>query len=168
MNTIANGPAVADSSIATYQHIMRVQGLLTLWLIDLSRRIRDHDRSKLAEPEKSAFDAASRKLAGLTFGSPEYERSRADLGDALKHHYSVNRHHPEYFGAEGFGGMNALDLLEMICDWQAASERHIDGNINSSIRVNRKRYGFGDEIEKIIRNTLFDLGNLEAVEETGV
>jgi hypothetical protein len=163
----AAGP-VNDSLVETYKHISRIRELMTLVQIDWARRARDHDRSKLEEPEKSGFAEISHRLATLTYGSEEYEQARRDLGETLKHHYSCNRHHPEHFGDEGIAGMNLFDLAEMVVDWIAASERHIDGNINSSVKIGRKRFGFGDELEKIIRNTIFDIENLEAIEVADV
>ena len=61
------------------------------------------------------------------------------LKPALDIHYANNRHHPEHF-PKGIRGMDLLDLLEMICDWKASSERHADGNIFNSIEVNQKRF----------------------------
>lgn len=49
--------------------------------------------------------------------------------------------------------MNLIDLLEMICDWKASSERHADGNIFNSIEVNQKRFGYSDDLKKILKNT---------------
>lgn len=168
MSERAAGKPANDSLIDTYRHISRIRELMTLIQIDWARRARDHDRSKLEEPEKSAFDSVSHRLANLTYGSEGYEQARSELGEALKHHYSCNRHHPEHFGDDGICGMNLFDLAEMVVDWIAASERHKDGNINNSVKVSRKRFGFGDELEKIIRNTIFDIENLEAIEISDV
>lgn len=49
--------------------------------------------------------------------------------------------------------MNLLDLVEMLCDWKAASERHNDGNIRKSIEVNANRFGLSPQMVKILENT---------------
>jgi len=41
----------------------------------------------------------------------------------------------------------------MLCDWKAASERHVDGNFERSIEINRKRFGMSDELTAIFHNT---------------
>ena len=54
--------------------------------------------------------------------------------------------------------MGLLDLTEMLCDWKAATERHADGDLDRSITLNRERFGFGDEIERLLRRTAERLG----------
>jgi hypothetical protein len=72
---------------------------------------------------------------------------------ALDHHYAMNSHHPEHF-ATGIQGMSLLDVLEMLCDWKAATLRHNDGDIRRSIELNQKRFGYSDELKAILLNTL--------------
>jgi hypothetical protein len=59
------------------------------------------------------------------------------MGDGLKHHYSHNRHHPEFFGEDGVDGMTLVDLIEMLADWKAATERHDDGDLAKSLEIHR-------------------------------
>ena len=47
-----------------------------------------------------------------------------------------------------------IDLIEMICDWKAASERHADGNVYKSIEINQERFGYSDELKNIFNNTV--------------
>lgn len=49
--------------------------------------------------------------------------------------------------------MNLLDIVEMLCDWKAASERHNDGNIRKSIEINANRFGLSPQLVKILENT---------------
>jgi hypothetical protein len=49
--------------------------------------------------------------------------------------------------------MNLIDLVEMLCDWKAASERHNDGNIKKSIEINTARFGLSWQLAKILENT---------------
>jgi rubrerythrin len=51
-------------------------------------------------------------------------------------------------------GMTLVDLVEMICDWKAASMRHENGDIIKSIELNRERFGYSDEMKEILLNTV--------------
>jgi hypothetical protein len=50
--------------------------------------------------------------------------------------------------------MNLVDLLEMVCDWKAATLRHANGDIEKSLEINQKRFGYSDELKAILRNTV--------------
>lgn len=50
--------------------------------------------------------------------------------------------------------MDLMQLTEMLCDWLAAVKRHDDGDIRRSITINRERFGYGDEIERLLLNTV--------------
>jgi hypothetical protein len=112
-----------------------------------------HDLSKLETPEKELFDIYTPKLKESTYGSEEYKQNLIGLKPALDHHYSKNRHHPEHF-KKGINDMNLVDLIEMLCDWYAATKRHNDGDINRSIKINRKRFKYTKQLEKILLNTV--------------
>ena len=71
---------------------------------------------------------------------------------AMNHHYAQNSHHPEHYD-NGINDMDLIDLIEMICDWKAASERHADGNIFESIKINKQRFNISDQLERIFINT---------------
>ena len=142
-----------DSRVDTLTHIKRVNALLIDFATVLLHRAKVHDDSKLAEPEKSAFDEMTPKLKALTYGSPEYKESLAQLGVALKHHYANNSHHPEYHG-KGIDGMNLLDIVEMWCDWKAAGERHADGSMEKSIEHNKTRFAMSNQLSSIFSNTI--------------
>jgi hypothetical protein len=141
-----------DSRPDTYDHMAHVQALLDKMVTELFRRAREHDRSKLSEPEKSVFDRVTPKLASLTYASDEYKASLAEMGEALQHHYAVNDHHPEHF-TDGIAGMNLPQLVEMLCDWKAATLRHADGDLRLSIEQNQARFGYSDELKQILLNT---------------
>jgi hypothetical protein len=149
-----------DSRPDTYAHIATVRGFLLAVVEDFLNRAQVHDASKLESPEREVFDEFTPKLRGSTYGSDEYKSFVEAMGDGLRHHYAANRHHPEHF-IEGIGGMNLLDVVEMLADWKAATLRHADGDLDRSIRQNRERFGYGDEVERLLRNTATDLGWLE-------
>ena len=141
-----------DSTADTEAHIAQVAENMRLLAHMLVLRAESHDSSKLADPEKAVFDEVTPKLRGLTYGSAEYKASLAEMGEALRHHYAHNRHHPEHF-ADGMKGMTFVDLIEMFCDWCAATQRHEDGNIGKSIDTNMKRFGFGEVLASIMVGT---------------
>lgn len=60
--------------------------------------------------------------------------------------------------AQGIRGMSLLDVLEMLCDWKAATMRHADGDLAKSIEINQKRFGYSDELKSILTNTANELG----------
>jgi len=153
-----------DSGPDTQKHIDRVRVLLGQMQSALKQRADEHDASKLGPKEKPYFDDAM-SLWGMTYGSPEYKAALARLGPALEHHYMVNRHHPEHFGPIDMGnphggifGMNLLDLLEMLADWKAATERHENGSLTRSIEVNAERFYYGDDIKRLLTETATQLG----------
>lgn len=141
-----------DCTADTLKHIRRVQALLGAVARDLMVRGERHDDSKLGPEEKPLFDEMTPLLKSLTYGSEEYKASLEKLGIALKHHYAVNRHHPEHF-AEGVNGMNLLDVVEMLCDWKAASERTKDGDFIKSIEIGIERFKIDPQLAAILRNT---------------
>lgn len=141
----------------TMRHIERVRNLIGWAVGELLDRAELHDQSKLHHPEVELFTEYTPKLAGCTYGSAEYEGFRKAMGPALAHHYARNRHHPEHF-KNGINEMNLFDVLEMLIDWKASSERHHDGNIRKSIEVNANRFGISPQLVKILENTaaMFD------------
>lgn len=146
-----------DSSPATLKHQARVKELCQKFTDELMKRANVHDQSKLEQPEKELFDTHTQCLKGLTYGSDEYKKSIESLKPALDHHYSVNRHHPE-FHVDGIDGMNLIDVVELLSDWKAATERHENGDLNKSFEINQKRYGISDQLLMILKNTAKDLG----------
>lgn len=49
--------------------------------------------------------------------------------------------------------MNLVDLIEMMCDWYAATKRHGNGDLMKSVDINQERFGYGDELKQIFINT---------------
>ena len=49
--------------------------------------------------------------------------------------------------------MNLVDLVEMIADWKAASERQHNGNLLTSIEQNAIRFKMSDQLKQILINT---------------
>ena len=144
-----------ETKVQTYEHKQNVAVLLNSVIKQLIDRTTIHDNSKLESPEVEIFTKYTPKLARTTYGSDEYNEYLKEMGVALEHHYNNNRHHPEYH-IDGVRDMNLVDIVEMICDWKAATLRHDDGDILESIELNQKRFGYGDELKQIFINTVID------------
>ena len=147
----------------TLLHIQKVQYFIQMIVTELLKRGQNHDNSKLNHPEVECFTEWTPKLAACKFTedgkvSDEYKEMLANLKPALEHHYAKNRHHPEHF-PNGVKDMNLVDLLEMICDWKAASLRQNDGNILKSSESATERFGISEELAQILKNTVeyFDM-----------
>jgi hypothetical protein len=141
-----------DSGPETREHIAQVARRLHQVCIELRERGIRHDMSKLGREEKPVFDVVTPKLKGLVYGTDEYRASLKDLGPALTHHYRENTHHPEHF-PNGVFGMDLLDVLEMYCDWAAASLRTKDGDVSKGLEINIQRFGITGPLADILRNT---------------
>lgn len=153
-----------DSAPDTRSHIARVAFLLGEFAGLLHKRAGEHDQSKLEEPEKSIFDEVGPRLKQLKYGTVEYQVALKELGVALEHHYANNSHHPQYF-QEGVAGMSLLDLVEMLVDWKAASERMQDGgDILNSINFNEARFSISPQISSIFRHTAVELGWIKEIQ----
>lgn len=190
-----------ESYTQTVEHIHLVASLLSSASLELTRRALTHDQSKLVLPEVKMFAEITQQLNNVTYGSPEYENCRKKmLGLGLRHHYSHNRHHPEFFEEQpeseelndyiaiihrasravdldestatiyrklieylkrkqaeqisSINNMSLFDLLEMLIDWIASTERHADGDIEESIRINRDRFFMGKQLIQVFKNTI--------------
>lgn len=142
-----------DSTESTKQHIARVNQFLNMAAGELIRRGYVHDKSKLESPEKEYFDKETPLLAGLVYGTPEYRESCKRLAPALEHHYAHNSHHPQHY-KKGVNDMDLFDVIEMLYDWKASTERGLDGNIHKSIGINAEKYGISKQLRQILTNTI--------------
>ena len=89
------------------------------------------------------------RIPGNSAAKPSY---LAAMGEGLRHHYAANAHHPEHW-ENGVNDMTLVDLVEMLADWKAATERHDDGDLGRSLEINRERFGLSDQLVGILRNT---------------
>lgn len=195
-----------DSYPDTVAHIGRVAELLAKCVDNIGDRAYRHDRSKLEEPEKSAFDRLKAlSLSGMAYGSEEYRACLRAEKTAIEHHYKANSHHPEhvslfkcavcnsilresetwvvnlnddgknprvcskccpqspiyecealpYVGPEA---MTLFDVLEMLMDWKAATERMANGgDIRRSLELNTERFKLSPQLRAILANTIEEM-----------
>lgn len=141
------------ANLETVSHIQEVQSNLHKVIVALLERARVHDQSKLASPELKYFTDAAGKLEGLTYGTDAYNKNLEAIKPALEHHYAHNRHHPEHF-ANGVDDMNLVDLIEMICDWDASADRQNAGNVRLGIAKAIERFKISPQLASILKNTI--------------
>jgi Family of unknown function (DUF5662) len=146
-----------DSRPDTWKHIFEVQQRIRQVVVNLNRRAEAHDHSKLINPEKPIWDIVTPKLATIKYPSEEYNTVLREMGPALDHHYEANDHHPEHF-ENGMAGMSLMGMIEMLCDWKAATERTPGSDFGSLFDKHKKRWGYSDDVDSILRNTAKELG----------
>jgi hypothetical protein len=138
----------------TWQHIHEVRKLITGMQEELGRRSLEHDQSKIYSAEEcSTFAEYTPKLKHIEYGSDEYRQCMEEMGPAIEHHQKNNRHHPEAH-ENGVDGMNLIDVLEMLCDWKAATLRTKNGDIRRSIEIQQERFGLSDQLVRLMENTI--------------
>jgi uncharacterized protein DUF5662 len=160
-----------DSTPDTLRHSLRVAELMGELIKELLDRSIRHDLSKTREPERVVYDDVVPRLRAAAYGSPEYQTLVDAMGEGLRHHYAHNRHHPEHF-PDGVNGMTLVDLVEMLADWKAATERTSPlGDLADSLPVNAERFAIAPQLMEILENTARHFGWLaaqDAEEEEGI
>lgn len=151
-------PPVSDSDLEdsmtdTKNHIDNVNNCALRFRDKLKDQVENHDASKLESPEKELFAYYGPILSKLKYGSDEYKDNLKKMGEALKHHYENNTHHPEHY-KNGISDMNLLDVVEMLCDWKASTMRTNKGDIYESLEINSKRFHIDDQLKNILLNTI--------------
>lgn len=144
-----------DSAVDTMKHKVIVSQLIGGMSNRLIERRFSHDDSKLESPEKECYDKFIPKLREAKYGSPEYNKIKDEMGSGLQHHYEVNRHHPEHF-SNGVNGMTLIDVVEMFCDWYAASQNS-DTSFEEGLKMNFKKYHIDPQLQDIMLNTFREL-----------
>lgn len=144
----------------TEEHVRRVRVNMNVLRLNLLERAIDHDKSKFIEPEFSGYAALEADLSTITYGTLEYREALQEAHHVIGHHYAGNDHHPEHFDG-GMEDMNLLQLMEMLADWKAASERSRDGDLSKSFAVHRERNG-DSLVLRMLERTAQEVGWLDA------
>ena len=141
-----------ECRVETNKHIEKVNHYIKLFINMLAKRGINHDKSKLESPEIEVFAEHTPSLSNSEYGQQSYTNNLEQMKSALEHHYANNRHHPEHF-KDGINDMNLVDLVEMFCDWKAASQRQKNGNLLKSIEINASRFKCSPQLKRILENT---------------
>lgn len=148
---------IENHIIETNKHIDKVKENVKEFSEALVLLVSCHDHTKLISPELDVFAEYTPKLKDMTYGSDKYNQCLKEIGPALEHHYKNNSHHPEHF-TNGIAGMTLFDLVEMFCDWKAATQRHADGDMGKSLEINGRRFVIPPQLQMIFKNTAIYLG----------
>lgn len=127
---------------------------LTRVIALLTRRAVEHDFSKFAPEEFGPYAKMLPRLEKTVYGTPENQACYDEVQPALEHHFAHNRHHPEHF-PNGVNDMTLLDVLEMCCDWVAASQRTPGTPVRLDLQ--RLRFQIDDQLYGIIVRTVVEL-----------
>lgn len=133
-------------------HKNRVAAHMQPMATDLFQRATRHDTSKFAPEECEAYEQAFPELQKHAYGTPEFKAALQTIQPAIQHHYRANDHHPEHFPG-GVAQMNLVQIIEMLCDWMAASERS-QTDFLYGLELNRQRFGIGDQLYAVLLNTV--------------
>jgi hypothetical protein len=100
-------------------------------------------RAAAAEMEATAKEHIGRAPQGEVNALLDFAKFQRDTADQLES--SVN-------------GMSLFDVLEMLLDWKAATERMKGGgDIRRSLEINRERFKLTPQLESILANTIREL-----------
>lgn len=104
---------------------------------------------KTSRTEKEEINDSIATIARL-MRSPDLDgKTIADCQKVIDH---LKRQQLEH--TSSINEMNLFDLLEMLIDWVASTKRHADGDIKKSLKLNRDRFGMGDQLVQIFENTV--------------
>jgi len=115
-----------------------------------------HDLSKFSKEEFEYVYILSTKGGGVKFGSKQYYSLVDSIMPAKLAHSSRNSHHPEYYDGK-IERMTHLDIIEMQCDWAAASKRS-GGSLSNSMIINSKKYNISSLMQQKLRKDMIEIG----------
>lgn len=110
--------------------------------IQILKRGVDHDNSKFnyIEFKKLASILNSRKC----FTNASEQLTDVEM-EAIKYHWSHNKHHPEYY-YDKEEDMSELDIIEMVCDWFARSLQYNTDFIPFIKERQKNRFKFNEKM----------------------
>lgn len=136
------------------KHIASVQLKLEKIKLELENRCRNHDASKLQEPEHSMWERVDREPR-YPYGSKEYQEKMDRNWFVFDQHYKNNTHHPEHF-TNGVYDMDLVDIIEMLCDWISYKKNISYNEAKDTIEKQSKRFHLDDQLCSILKNTLMN------------
>lgn len=141
----------------TDEHIDNVQNQMIKAIKNLIDRAASHDVSKYSDAEAHIYAKVTPMFKGVPYGTPEHKAVSDLLGPAWEHHQKENDHHTGHH-KNGINDMNLMSIIEMLCDWKAASLRDPNQDFKKSCSMNCDKYGANEQLKNIILNTAKELG----------
>jgi len=133
-----------SEQVKTLVTILRHQRIVAAYMRRLAYALLEvaevHDLSKLSLDEFGGFVEMNHVAREHKFGSEEYYAALENRDDVVGLHYQRNRHHPEHHD-RGIDDMTLVDLVEMVADWQAASDVYGKATFEEGLKVLRDRFG---------------------------
>lgn len=119
-----------------------------------------HDASKFEEDEYFAYVWLT-SVYNLGYKYPDKELEHF-VAEAWVHHYTVNPHHPEYWGTNGrhLEEMPDYQLAHMVCDWASMSQEKQDSLLDWWHNKASKRFKFSAHQKKQIEKYLAEFKEL--------
>jgi hypothetical protein len=115
--------------------------------------VNDHHPEHYPPPMSAVIDVMRQDLADI-----ESSQESKLLVDGITARTMQRLRQQIVWAESGINGMTLLSLLELFCDWKAASERHSSGDFIVSLVHNRVRFGLSDQVYTIFVNTAEALG----------
>lgn len=141
-----------DCATETKKHAKVIQRVSKPLIDDLISRFENHDKSKLSSPELECYNKYVPVLKTVNYGTPAYFEIRQNmLDEGLRHHYEMNRHHPEHF-KNGIEGMTLVDIFEFFCDTYVDS-LDSDNSYEKEFNKSCEKYHINGTLKKILLNT---------------
>lgn len=144
---------INESILDTMKHKLMVIQLVEEFCNTLKKSALTHDDSKMEPPELEIYAEYVPQLQQAEYGSKEYKEITNKMDEAIKRHYKVNPHHPQFY-MNGIDDMDLADLVEMLADWMAATKRNPNGNIEKSLEICKEKFHISDQLFNILKNTL--------------
>lgn len=147
----------------TRKHQQAVQSIMIAVAQKIIQRAVVHDASKLESPEREYYIDPVYTLTTeeVAYDSDRYKELVARMDKGWEHHRYTNDHHPEFFEPYAVQTLNdpvkAMDmfaLIEMLCDWIAASQRKNNKPV-LALAAMLKKYHVEEQLEAVLRNTLY-------------
>lgn len=131
------------SLVTIERHRSIVSATLRAVAYELMRRADLHDQSKLSLDEFEGFAKINVVGREHAYGSDEYYASlKAIEPNPIPLHYSRNDHHPEHH--KNLSDMEFPQLVEMVCDWYAASVTYGKTTFQGGLTVSFDRWKFSE------------------------
>lgn len=154
------------NQVSTKEYIESHRSRVRKWLQHFSNVLdqkgREHDQSKLEEPEYSQWCKMDEEPR-YKYGTKEYNNKLNRFNYLFKMHWKDkrNRHHPEHFQVMDeneiiFNDKDLIDLVEMLCDWLGYRDSITYTAASKLVEQQCDRFGFSEELRNLLMNTLMN------------